>query len=751
MVPEKSIAPEKAADAVAVLVELVDQNVAVSAPSVRAVVKCIGVLVGFCDLKDWESVKLGFQTLIKFSIDKRPKVRKCAQDCVMNVLKAFEYSTAIKKASKLVLSLFKSYMKVAVNISASSSDSKDDILSKPDHLEVLHMLNLLKHLLPYLSAEVRLKALLELQKLVTARFSALTRHIFDVIKAMFESLGADDLIPEADGLIKSLASYISVRGNPLDTVLSAAYLLKNSLNNIHAKESSIWTSHLSLVIDSLAGLLTSEATTAAQASKFLKELINCHIDVSNKLTTESQLVENEAACEMESTVKSTCAVFSNLLSSCGEVPNEHILAVISVLFLKLGEISHLHMKDIICKLADFMTNTSDTEHLQKCIGSATIAMGPEKLLDLLPISLNAEDLTCSNIWLIPILKNYVTGASLGFFIEHIVPLAVSFVRASHKVKKSVRQDLKAHARGLWGLLPAFCDHPINMHRNIKPLAKLLIPLLKEDSFMVQNIAIALQELVNQNKVVLSFGKDVGEFAKLPKMDEAKGSATNFEKKLSYSIKTADRNLRALASCSEKLLQSLTDVLFELPHEKRTYLKSAIGCLASISDSSVMEKIFISSLERFQLVDDSGDCGKLVNQSDGLVNKEEGISNSAGKDAERCVILELACSITEGASEDLVHRIFNLIKHAFQEADEISQCEAYLTLNKILEKHSWFCSSKFIEVMDLLVGLKSPVDIISFRSRFACFQTLLIHTIKILDEDKKSFLILNEIILTLKDG
>lgn len=70
--------------------------------------------------------------------------------------------------------------------------------------------------------------------------------------------------------------------------------------------------------------------------------------------------------------------------------------------------------------------------LQKCIGSATIAMGPEKLLDLLPISFNAEDLTFSNIWLIPILKDYVVGASLGFFIEHIVPLAVSFVAASQK-------------------------------------------------------------------------------------------------------------------------------------------------------------------------------------------------------------------------------------------------------------------------------------------------------------------------------
>lgn len=42
--------------------------------TVRAGVKCLGVLVGFCDLEDWDSVKLGFEKLMKFSVDRRPKV-----------------------------------------------------------------------------------------------------------------------------------------------------------------------------------------------------------------------------------------------------------------------------------------------------------------------------------------------------------------------------------------------------------------------------------------------------------------------------------------------------------------------------------------------------------------------------------------------------------------------------------------------------------------------------------------------------
>lgn len=70
--------------------------------------------------------------------------------------------------------------------------------------------------------------------------------------------------------------------------------------------------------------------------------------------------------------------------------------------------------------------------LQECVGAAVTALGPEKMLTLLPISLDAENFTCSNIWLVPILKKYVIGGSLGYFMEHIMPLAESFERASHK-------------------------------------------------------------------------------------------------------------------------------------------------------------------------------------------------------------------------------------------------------------------------------------------------------------------------------
>lgn len=733
LVPEKSIATSKAAEAVEIVVELMEspcEGLPVS--SVRALVKCLGVLLEFCNLDDWESVKLGFQKLLKYSIDKRPKVRKCAQDCVVKVFKSFQSPHVKKRASKLVLKSLKTYMPLAVKTIASRSadGSKDDNLSKYEHLEVLHMLNLLKILVPHLPSKVISEAVVELQKAINARFSALTRHVFDVMEEILRFLEVGSTIPDIVKIVSTLASYISMRQNPVDTIFSASALLVNFLTKFQVGDPNKWNSHYSLVIGSITGLLTSEAT-ATKASIIIKEMINNHIDVDILLSSKMMLADENYVDSKESRImKSLCDALLKVLSTNRGIPNEHTLAVISVLFLKLGKSSHIYMGSILLKLASFMTvasgNTSDVKHLQECLGSAVIAMGPEKLLEALPIAFDVTDLTCSNIWLIPILKDYLAGSSLGFFIESIVPLAESFQEACQKVKKSViREELRAHARGCWELLPAFCRYPHDMHQNFQSLAKLLISCLRKDSFMLENIAIALQHLVKQNRSVLSADQGDYEASKLSKT--------------SYSKKTATRNIKALASCSEELLKGFTKVLVKVPLEKRASLKDTIECLALITDPSAIKKIFISSLKRLKL---NVSVDKVIDDK-----------SSTNKNANRCLILELASSVVGAASLDLIDLIYNIIRQSLQEEDDNVQSESYSTLYKILEKSSGFCSSRFEELMELLLGLKSPADITSLRWRFSCFRTLLIQSIERTSDGENTygFRMLNEIIVTLKDS
>ncbi|KAJ6380919.1 hypothetical protein OIU77_029754 [Salix suchowensis] len=758
LIEEKGIKEAKVKEAVAVLVEVGVEREGVGVGSLSCVVKCLGVMIlGFCDLEEWDSVKAGFESLIKFSIDKRPKVRRSAQECLEKVFKSFRSSTVVKEASKLVFSLFKNYMPVALTLSESRifDESKEETLSKLEHLDVIHMLNLLKVTVPYLSVKISSKVLPELVKLLRSEFSVLTRQVFQNIEAFLVSSSDEVIGPQEENIIDSLSGYLSLgQKNPVDTVLYATTLLRITLDKLRARGSSSWMSIRHKVCGSAAGLLADEAT-ASQASDIMKELINLYIDPKEIVINESQSLDDASQeSEEANMVKSTCAVLENILNSCVGIPNEHLLGVISVLFNKLGDISHLFMKNIILKLADLMDDIGhdkpDTNHLRNCMGSAVVAIGPEKMLMLLPISINPENFTCSNIWLVPILKDHVVGASLGYYMEHIVPLAKSFKQAGRKVKKSViGQDLQAHAHGLWGLLPAFCRYPVDTQNKFGTLTELMITSLKKYSFMHQNIAVALQVLVNQNRSVM-YSKSDGSVSN---GNTVKDSVSECQNVAPYSKKTATKNIKALASCCSELLHALVDIFIDSQSGKPSYIKDAIACLASISNSSVTQKVFMSLLERFQFVTGEGEFQQPKNYGDELVEEEVHSLNVQGKDVHRCVMMELASSLVVGAKADLIDLIYNFVVFIFQATDVTGHCEAYHTLSRILQEHSWFCSSRFVELTDLLLGQKSPADVATLKNRFACFHILIVHALEMNSEEEntKAFLMLNEIILILKDA
>ena len=179
------------------------------------------------------------------------QVRKCAQVCLERVFQSFPSSTVTKKASKFVFSLLKNYMPLAVRLNSSTTVDG----SKPENLEIIHMLGALKLIVPYLSVKVSLKLLLELLKLMNAQFSPLTRHILKIIEALFETSRVEVIIPEADNIISSLSSYVLLgEKNPADTVICVATLLIVTLDKLDDGDRSSWIRNLPLVFRSVAGM-----------------------------------------------------------------------------------------------------------------------------------------------------------------------------------------------------------------------------------------------------------------------------------------------------------------------------------------------------------------------------------------------------------------------------------------------------------------------------------------------------------------
>ncbi|KAF9592775.1 hypothetical protein IFM89_017345 [Coptis chinensis] len=355
LIPKESLPMNKAADAVDVLVLLMKKQDGNNATLIRSVIKCLGSLVLFCDLKDWSRIKVPFEIILRFSIDKRPKVRKCAQVCIEMVFKLFPGSV-VKEASKLFLSLFKSYMPRLIELNDSRS-IHDEVLSEPGHLEIFHMLNAVKLIAPYLSKKTSQIILSDLYKLLTCQFSPVTRHIFNILEVFFESSKVEVIVPDADKIIVSLASYVSSgQKNPMDSVMFASRLLKVVMSKLHGREPSVCIRNLPLVFVSIAGLLSFDSV-ASQAASILKEMINEHMDRST-LSSEHQEHDEEFMTTEESlAIKSTCAVFEKHLCTLNGVPNEQMLAVISLLFLKLVLLC-LHYYSLCC---DDMENINDTK------------------------------------------------------------------------------------------------------------------------------------------------------------------------------------------------------------------------------------------------------------------------------------------------------------------------------------------------------------------------------------------------------
>ncbi|KAL4205120.1 hypothetical protein AMTRI_Chr01g135660 [Amborella trichopoda] len=726
-----------------------------STSTVRSLVKCVGLLARACDRSSWGSIGPLCKSLLSFSLDKRPKVRKSALMFVEEAFKSFDSSSVTKKASKEVLSLFEHHRLLARDLIQSDTFRTSEKEEKHKILEVLHMLNALKLIIPLLSGKVISKFLLELNVLLVDRFTPITRHLFDVLDAIFTSR-SETFASETKHTLDSLASYIcSIKKNPINTVITASSLLRSGLSKLNVVEPQVEISKLPQVFSSVAGKLSGpDENVSMKAAEIVRELAGLIVNQSSFLGEVNLTTDKEALNQKESTtLKSLCSAIESVLDACAGPPNIPTLAVVSDLFIMLAESSFIWMKAILIKLSKFEKSTDKDApckmQLDACIGCAVVAMGPEMILSITPLTLDEEKLSFSNQWLIPILKKYTIGASLRFFVEHIVPLANSLQKISHKApKSSLVQELQSYTHCLWDLLPSFCNYPVDTDQSFTMLATLMLDALNQNPNIHQIIALALLKLVNQNKDILNA---------IHKANDSQSQSISFisddfhmevrRVKLLYTKKRASKNIKALSSFSVDLIEAFSSLLFRSTHAENTCLKDVIGCLASITDGSKVNKIFVQSVQKFQLTDGAED------NNSSIVSITKPIHKESGEDvpSKRLKVLQLAYSLVGGADEDGVNMIIDHVKSALEADNELCQHEAFCVLGKLLKEHTWFCSTRLDELIELLLGAKPSAA--AQKSHFACFHHILVYLLEnnLENMSTRALLILNQIIQSLKDS
>uniref|UniRef100_A0A0D9VAH5 Uncharacterized protein n=1 Tax=Leersia perrieri TaxID=77586 RepID=A0A0D9VAH5_9ORYZ len=733
-----SLSPASASESASALAAFLSSPDASKLPTgtVRSVVKSLGHLVLHVDAAaDWGSVATPLEALLAASVDQRAKVRRCAQESVEKLFAYLKHCGCGKKVSNAAIGMFEKHISSVKSHVDSNSDA-----SEGTETEAANVLSAMVVLVPYLSKKAMKAVFSEVYQLVAPYFSPLTRHVLKLMETLLDHLKAENVESDLENLIPLLLAYLRYdEKKPDDTIVAALKLMKNCLVKLVGRP-NLWTEVLPSAFEAVSGYLINDRKCSEDIAGILQDCIDSHID-RNIILTGSQSDQDYESLSDAAAVKSICSSINNMLCTCASPPNR--------------ESSYVFMKDIILILAQIamkIDKESERKNVEECIGAALIALGPDKILSLIPIGFDEDRLTFSNTWLLPILDKYIYGATLQQFLECIVPLAESVQKASNRVKSARKcENLKSRADQLWNLLPAFCRYPVDVCQSFGSLSKLLLEMLKCDRYLYKPAVNALQQLLDGSRRSSSSDQNREIHVEPSTLFSSKTIKLSCLSKR-CSKEDARKIMKVLESHSVDLLCTVTDYFLDSSSEKRSHLKDALRCLAQLSGSTNIRNLFLALVKRFGLEDTQLEQENTECQTDKVYDKDEEATDAdEEKNKKRSLVMELISTFAEAADEDLLDLLFGFVKSSLLNNKKPCEGKTLFALSVILKEHNEYSLARLDEIMMLLHGIKADLDTEVLEGQLLCYQYLLVHMIKVNEENtsKKAFLILNELIVSLK--
>lgn len=184
---------------------------------------------------------------------------------------------------------------------------------------------------------------------------------------------------------------------------------------------------------------------------------------------------------------------------------KQILHILALMFKAAGATCHEFMVKCLQSLAELRDsyNFPYVNELDYAVGAAVRTMGVDVVLRHVPyqISFNEKGNEIKRSWMLPVLKANIQNASIGFFIEHFLPLASQCRKKSEEFRQSdstaaaVSYDLLQTQ--IWSLLPSFCNKPKDIE-SFPKLAKVLGNVLINFKDLRLTVMLALRKLMEDN-------------------------------------------------------------------------------------------------------------------------------------------------------------------------------------------------------------------------------------------------------------
>lgn len=402
----------------------------------------------------------------------------------------------------------------------------------------------------------------------------LTMAAFEVFEIMFTGMASESSSSKLPQLMEAISELRPSQNDtqllpPWIAVMSRGYDVSSQI------EPEETFQKLPEVFESISGLLTSSShNIRISASECLISfLINC---IPDSAILEPSVYDDK-------TLEKIGSLTTALLSLKYQAAWMEVFNVLSALFTTLRWRSTPMADEIVRTVGELRGNESfiGKKEADMVLGKAVEAMGPETILQLLPLNLtNPKAGQPGRAWLLPVLRDHVANTNLAHFRKEFVTLSETmFQRVLDHGDSEKTMQIKIFetlVQQTWALLPGYCSLPLDLVVAFdQSFAELLSNVLYKQTELRVNVCKALQNLVESNQELLS--------------SEAPESDILLQQRMTKA--DAQKNLDHLSTFASNFLSVLFNVYGQTLPQYRGHILQCINAFLSVTSSNELAETF----------------------------------------------------------------------------------------------------------------------------------------------------------------
>ncbi|KAM5271621.1 RRP12-like protein isoform 3-T3 [Ctenodactylus gundi] len=437
-------------------------------------------------------------------------IRKAAQHGVCSVLKGSDFMFGEKAPAHHPAAV--STAKFCIQEIEKAGGSKEATTT-------LHMLTLLKDMLPCFPEGLVKNCSETLLRVMTLSHVLVTACAMQAFHSLFHAKPSPGtLSAELNAqIITALYDYLPSE-NDLQPQLAWLKVMEKAHINLVRLQRDLGLGHLARFFGTAMSCLLSphsQVVIAATQSlkETLKECVAPHVADIGSVTSSASGPAQYIAKMFRAVEEGLTYKFHAAWSS--------VLQLLCVFFEACGRQAHPVMKKCLQSLCDLRLSPHfpHTAALDQAVGAAVTSMGPEVVLQAVPLDIDGseETLDFPRSWLLPVIRDHVRETRLGFFTTYFLPLAstlkskaVDLAETGSIVESKIYDTLQWQ---IWTLLPGFCTKPMDVATSFKGLARTLGTAISERPDLRVTVCQALRTLITKGCEAEADSAEVSRFAK----------------------------------------------------------------------------------------------------------------------------------------------------------------------------------------------------------------------------------------------